>query len=302
MSVNSEEDGLRQTGQPGRKPDWLKIKLPTSPHYFGTAEILGRRGLHTICQSALCPNRSECWSEKTATFLILGDRCTRDCGFCAVPKGGPRPVEDDEPARVAEAAAAFGLTYAVVTSVTRDDLPDGGAGHFAATVRALKERLPGIGVEALIPDFAGDETALGKVLAAEPDILNHNLEVPEAIYPRIRRPAANYKRSLLVLERAAQAGFRTKSGLMLGLGESETDVAETLADLRTVGCGFLTIGQYLRPGHFQAEVARYYHPDEFQAWKTRALALGFRAVEAGPFVRSSYHAQRMHGLGAAGGR
>ncbi len=302
MPVDSEEESLRQDAGLGRKPAWLKIKLPTSPHYFGTADILGRRGLHTICQSALCPNRSECWSEKTATFLILGDRCTRNCGFCAVPKGDPRPVEDDEPARVAAAAAAFGLTYAVVTSVTRDDLTDGGAGHFAATVKTLKERLPGVGVEALIPDFGGDEAALGKVLAANPDVLNHNLEAPEAVYPRIQRPAANYRRSLLVLERAAKAGFRTKSGLMLGLGESETDVAETLADLRAAGCSFLTIGQYLRPGHFQAPVSRYYHPDEFEAWKTRALGLGFQAVEAGPFVRSSYHAQRMHVGRAAGGR
>ena len=303
MPVDSEEAGLQQTAEPGRKPAWLKIKLPTSPHYFGTAEILGRRGLRTICQSALCPNRSECWSEKTATFLILGDRCSRNCAFCAVPKGDPRPIEDDEPARVAEAAAAFGLSYAVVTSVTRDDLPDGGAGHFAATVRTLKERLSGIRVEALIPDFAGDEAALGKVLAAEPDILNHNLEVPESLYPRIQRPAANYKRSLLVLERAARAGFRTKSGLMLGLGESEADIDRTLADLRAVGCGLLTIGQYLRPGHFQAQVVRYYRPEEFEAWKAKALALGFRGVESGPFVRSSYHAQRMHGLAAApGGR
>jgi lipoic acid synthetase len=302
LPVESEADSLRQTVGPGHKPAWLKIKLPTSPRYFGTAEILGRRGLHTICQSALCPNRSECWTEKTAAFLILGDHCTRNCAFCAVPKGDPRPVADDEPGRVAEAAAAFGLSYTVVTSVTRDDLPDGGAAHFAATIRTLKERLPGIGVEALVPDFAGDADGLRTVLAAKPDVLNHNLEVPEALYPRINRPSANYKRSLLVLDRAAKAGFRTKSGLMLGLGESESDIARTLADLRSVGCGLLTMGQYLRPGRSQAEVVRYYPPEEFEAWKTRALDLGFRSVEAGPFVRSSYHAQRMRGLPAQGAR
>jgi lipoic acid synthetase len=221
------------------------------------AETLGRRGLNTICQSALCPNRSECWSEKTATFLILGNRCTRRCAFCAVPKGEPQPVAADEPERVAEAASVLGLSYAVVTSVTRDDLPDGGAGHFAATIRALRRRLPGIKVEALIPDFGGGEAPLRTVLEAGPDVLNHNLEVPEAIYPRLHRPGENYRRSLLVLERAAEARFETKSGLMLGLGESEPDILSALADLRSVACGLLTLGQYLQPGRGQVEVVRY---------------------------------------------
>lgn len=302
MSACSEEGTHHRHTEPGRKPAWLKIKLPTSPHFFGTAEALARRGLHTICQSALCPNRSECWSERTATFLILGDRCTRQCTFCAVPKGRPLPVAADEPDRVAEAAAVFGLAYAVVTSVTRDDLPDGGAAHFVAVILALRRRLPGIRVETLIPDFGGNEASLRTVLDAGPDILNHNLEVPEAIYPRIGRPAENYRRSLLVLDRAAKAGFKTKSGLMLGLGESAENILAAMTDLRSVGCGLLTLGQYLRPGHGQAEVVRYYPPEEFDAWKTRALELGFRSVEAGPLVRSSYHAQLMHGGLAAEAR
>jgi lipoic acid synthetase len=283
-----------QPAEPGRKPAWLKIKLPTNPHFFGTAETLSRKGLHTICQSALCPNRSECWSERTATFLILGDRCTRNCAFCAVPKGHPLPVSADEPDRVAEAAAVFGLTYAIVTSVARDDLPDGGAAHFVSVIRALRRRLPGIKVEVLVPDFGGNDTSLRAVLDADPDILNHNLEVPEAVYPRIGRPAENYRKSLHVLDQAAQAGFMTKSGLMFGLGENGADILVALADLRSVGCGLLTLGQYLRPGRGQAEAVRYYPPAEFDAWKAKALELGFQSVEAGPFVRSSYHAQRMH--------
>lgn len=302
MSAGTEEETFHRQAEPGRKPAWLKIKLPTSPHFFGTAETLSRKGLHTICQSALCPNRSECWSERTATFLILGDRCTRRCAFCAVPKGQPLPVAADEPERVAEAAAVFGLAYVVVTSVTRDDLPDGGAAHFVAVIRALRRRLPGIKVEALIPDFEGSEASLRAVLDAGPEILNHNLEVPEAIYPRIGRPAENYRRSLLIIDRAAKAGSRTKSGLMLGLGESEADIRAALSDLRSAGCGLLTLGQYLRPGRGQAEVVRYYPPEEFAAWKAEALELGFRSVEAGPFVRSSYHAQRMHGGLAAEAR
>lgn len=302
MCVNSEGVGLASGAEPGRKPSWLKIKLPTSPAFFSVAETIERGGLHTICQSAHCPNRTECWSEKTATFLILGDHCTRQCAFCAVAKGNPLPPSAEEPARVAEAARSFGLAYAVVTSVTRDDLPDGGAAHFAAVIRELRRRIPAIKVEALVPDFQGDGTALDLVLAAGPDVLNHNLEVPEAVYPRINRPRENYRRSLGVLERAGRAGFTTKSGLMLGLGESERDIPRTLRDLRGVGCRLLTLGQYLKPGRDRAAVSRYCSPDEFGQWKTRALALGFEAVEAGPLVRSSYHAQRMHGGSSAAGQ
>jgi len=295
LSVPPEAESLRQNPETGRKPPWLKIKLPTSPAFFGVAETLARKGLHTICRSARCPNRSECWSEKTATFLILGDRCTRQCAFCAVAKGRPEPPAADEPTRVAEAAAALGLAYAVVTSVTRDDLPDGGAAHFAATIRELRRLSPGIRVEALVPDFNGDKEALDAVLETRPEILNHNLEAPETIYPRLNRPPGNYGRSLRVLKRAARAGFETKSGLMIGLGETEEDIARTLRDLRGASCGLLTLGQYLRPGREQAEVARYYNPEDFDLWKLKALGLGFRAVEAGPLVRSSYHARRMHG-------
>ncbi len=302
MSVNSEGFGLHPGAEPGRKPSWLKVKLPTSPEFFSVAETIERRGLHTICQSAHCPNRTECWSEKTAAFLILGDRCTRQCAFCAVAKGSPLPPSPEEPAQVAEAARSFGLAYAVVTSVTRDDLPDGGAAHFAAVIRELRRRIPPIKVEALVPDFQGDGAALGLVLEAGPDVLNHNLEAPEAVYPRINRPRENYRRSLGVLERAIRAGFAAKSGLMLGLGESEQDIHRTLEDLGGVGCRLLTLGQYLKPGRDRVDVSRYYSPDEFGRWKARALALGFEAVEAGPLVRSSYHAQRMRSGRSAGGQ
>lgn len=293
LSARPEGEPDGRGPERGRKPDWLKIHLPSTSAFCGVAETLERKGLRTICRSARCPNRSECWSEKTAAFLILGDRCTRSCAFCAVAKGRPEPPAADEPARVAEAAAALGLAYAVVTSVTRDDLADGGAAHFAATIRELRRLRPGIRVEALIPDFGGNTDALNAVLDARPDVLNHNLEVPETIYPRLNRPPANYRRSLRVLERAARAGFETKSGLIIGLGETEEDILRTLQDLRGVSCALLTIGQYLQPGRSQAEVVRYYRPEEFGLWKARALALGFQAVEAGPLVRSSYHARQM---------
>jgi lipoic acid synthetase len=302
LSVHPEGSGLLPHDEPGRKPSWLKVRLPTSPSFFSVAETIVRGGLHTICRSARCPNRTECWSEKTAAFLILGDICTRQCAFCAVAKGNPLPPSAEEPARVAEAARAFGLDYVVVTSVTRDDLPDGGAAHFAAVLRELRRLLPAIKAEALVPDFQGDGAALDLVLAAGPDVLNHNLETPEAVYPRINRPRASYRRSLGVLDRAGQAGFVTKSGLMLGLGESEDDLDRTLEDLRRVGCRLLTLGQYLRPGRDRAAVSRYYSPDEFGRWEARARALGFEAVESGPLVRSSYHAQRMHGGRSAAGQ
>ena len=295
MSANHEGLGLRSVPDAGRKPAWLRVQLPTSPNFFRVAETVERGGLHTICQSARCPNRTECWSERTAAFLILGDVCTRHCAFCAVAKGRPLPPSAEEPARVAEAAASFELAYVVVTSVTRDDLPDGGATHFASVIRELRRRLPPVRVEALVPDFGGHEEALAAVLAARPDVLNHNLEVPETIYPRIDRPRENYGRSLGVLERAGRAGFATKSGLMLGLGETEEDILRTLRDLRGASCRSLTLGQYLQPGRDRAPVARYYFPEEFDRWRARSLDMGFLAVEAGPLVRSSYHAQRMHG-------
>jgi lipoic acid synthetase len=275
------------------KPSWLKVRLPSHSNYFEVAEKLRGQRLHTICQSARCPNRGECWSERTATFLILGDVCTRSCAFCAVTKGIPQPPDADEPGRVAEAVAAFGLTHVVLTSVTRDDLSDGGASAFARTVAAVKNRNPGATVEVLIPDFQGQEEALEAAIAVRPDVVNHNLEVPERLYPRINRAPALYRRSLGVLSLAKGRGALTKSGLMLGLGESEAEILQAFSDLRRASCDLLTLGQYLQPRRDLAPVNRYYSPEEFEQWRLIALDFGFQAVEAGPLVRSSYHARRM---------
>jgi lipoyl synthase len=269
------------------------VRLPSHGEYFRVAGVVRAGGLHTICESARCPNIGECWEKRTATFLILGDVCTRNCGFCAVAKGRPLPPDPDEPARVAEAAGRLGLRYAVITSVTRDDLADGGAAPFAAVIRAVREARPGVRVEALIPDFGGDEAALGAVLDASPDVLNHNLETPEALYPAIGRPLGNYRRSLGVLAAAKARGARTKSGLMIGLGESEADIRGAFADLRRAGCDLLTVGQYLQPTAAHPPVARYYTPDEFEALAAEARRAGFREVVAGPLVRSSYEAGRL---------
>lgn len=278
-----------------RKPDWLKVKFPSQEGYFSVSALLREHGLNTICRSAQCPNRAECWTDRTATFLILGDVCTRNCAFCAVAKGAPASPEADEPDRVAEASAALGLRYVVVTSVTRDDLPDGGASHFARVIRSLRARIPGVKVETLVPDFAGEATALRTVLDAAPDVLAHNVETVEAFYPRIDRPAAGYRRSLDVLRRAAAHGpALVKSGLMIGLGETAADLSRTLADLRSAGCALLTIGQYLQPSKRHAPVARYWTPAEFESLRREALGLGFAGVESGPLVRSSFHASRLH--------
>ncbi len=246
--------------------------------------------LHTICESGKCPNRSECWEHKTATFLILGDTCTRRCGFCAVIKGTPLPVDPAEPDAVADAAVTLGLKFAVITSVTRDDLADGGAAHFVSVIEAVRWKSPGTGIEVLIPDFAGLPGPLMTVLAAGPEVLSHNLETVRAIYPKIARPAANYDRSLEVLRRASEAGGLTKSGLMVGLGESEDDLIAAMKDLREAGCELLTIGQYLRPALKNPPVERYYEPEVFQRLETEALGMGFKGVASGPLVRSSYHA------------
>ncbi len=283
-----------------RKPDWLKVKFPSQEEYFAVSALLQKHGLHTICRSAQCPNRTECWSEKTATFLILGDVCTRNCAFCAVAKGTPAPPSPGEPVQVAEAAAALGLRYVVVTSVTRDDLADGGAAQFAATIGALRTRIPGVLVETLVPDFQGAAEPLALVLGAGPDILNHNLETVESFYPRIGRPSANYRQSLGVLRRAKAMGATTKSGLMIGLGETGEELGTALRDLRTAGCDLLTIGQYLRPTRSHAPVARYYTPDEFRRWRDEALLLGFRNAETGPLVRSSFHAHKLFAALAGG--
>ncbi len=277
------------------KPSWLKVRLPSHPAYFQVSEIIRRGGLHTICQSARCPNVGSCWAARTATFLILGDVCTRRCAFCAVEKGVPRPLSEAEPGQVAETVASLGLKYVVITSVTRDDLTDGGASAFARTIEAVRRLSPAVRVEILVPDFQGDAKALGEVIAARPDVLNHNLETTETRYPLLNRPPENYRRSLKLLKAAKRTGVITKSGLMVGLGEAENEIIRTLADLREADCDLLTVGQYLRPARENAPVSRYVTPDEFDVLKTRALAFGFKAVEAGPLVRSSFRAHEMWG-------
>jgi lipoic acid synthetase len=279
---------------PHKKPPWLKVELPTHENFFYVSALVRKHNLHTICQSAKCPNVSECWSHRTATFLILGDVCTRDCAFCAVKHGTPVADIEQEAPRVAESVDAMELRYAVITSVTRDDLPDGGAAHFAAVISAVREIRPDTRIEVLIPDFRGDEESLAAVLQAGPDVLNHNLEVPEALYPEINRPQENYRRSLQVLARAGRAGAITKSGLMLGLGETWGDIDRTLRDLREAGCELLTIGQYLKATKNNPDVVKYYTPAEFEQLKAKALGLGFGEVEAGPLVRSSYRAHRLY--------
>jgi lipoyl synthase len=290
---NQDESDGNGGQEKASKPSWLKVKLPTDAGYFQVSGILKSHRLNTICQSARCPNIGECWSRKTATFLILGDTCTRLCGFCAVKKGAPAPPDAGEPGHVAGVVRDLGLKYAVVTSVTRDDLPDGGASIFAGTIRAIREASPHTAVEVLIPDFGGDGAALDMVLGAEPDILNHNLETTEALYPAIRRPAANYRRSLNVLADAKKKGALTKSGLMIGLGEKYEDILQTLSDLRRAGVDLLTLGQYLRPSPANPAVEKYYSPREFEQLRDVALDLGFSDVAAGPLVRSSYQAEKL---------
>jgi lipoic acid synthetase len=283
-------------GTPGRgkKPVWLKVKLPSDPSFFHVSEVLKAHRLHTICRSARCPNIGECWSNRTAAFLILGDICTRACDFCAVAKGRPSAPDEADPGRVASVVCSLGLKYAVITSVTRDDLADGGASIFARTIRAVREESPQTKIEVLVPDFDGSIEALDVVLEAGPDILNHNLETTESLYPLIRRPAGNYRRSLELLAAAKRRKALTKSGLMIGLGERQEDVLQTLSDLRRAGCDLLTIGQYLQPSQANAPVEKYYSPREFDEIRAIALDFGFADVVAGPLVRSSFHADKLY--------
>jgi lipoic acid synthetase len=273
------------------KPDWLKVRAPGSPSYLRLKAIMRQLDLHTVCEEARCPNIGECWHHGTATFMILGGVCTRACAYCAVAHGRPDPVDAAEPARVADAVHALDLAYVVVTSVDRDDLPDGGAAIFAETIRQTRARTPDCRIEVLIPDFQGDELSLRTVLDARPDVLNHNTETVPRLY-RMARSGGRYARTLQLLDRARHYApdIPTKTGLMVGLGEEDAELAATLRDLRAVGCQILTIGQYLRPTPAHAPMTRYYHPDEFRALKALALDLGFVHVEAGPLVRSSYHA------------
>jgi len=275
-----------------RKPEWLKVRVPTGENYFELKQLMRGLGLHTVCESARCPNVGECWAHRTATFMILGELCARRCGFCAVPKGLPHAeVDRGEPERVAEAASKMGLKYVVVTSVDRDDLEDGGATIFAGTIEALRRRLLDCQVEVLIPDFRGSDEALAIVLRARPDVLNHNLETVPRLYPVARR-GSRYERSLRLLSRSREIApsIPTKSGLMVGLGETFDEMLAVLNDLGDVGVDIVTIGQYLRPSGEQLPVARFYSPQEFSTLKQEGRRLGIRHVESGPLVRSSYHA------------
>ena len=275
-----------------RKPEWLKVRVPTGENYFELKQLMRGLGLHTVCESARCPNVGECWAHRTATFMILGDLCTRRCGFCAVPKGLPQGELDwEEPERVAQAASQMGLKYVVVTSVDRDDLKDGGATIFAGTIKALRQRSADCQVEVLIPDFRGSDEALEIVLRARPDVLNHNLETVPRLYPVARR-GSRYERSLRLLSRSREIApaIPTKSGLMVGLGETFEEMLAVLKDLSGAGIDIVTIGQYLRPSGEQLPVARFYSPQEFSALKQEGRRLGIRHVESGPLVRSSYHA------------
>jgi lipoyl synthase len=292
---------IEKKGCGAPKPAWLRRRLPSGPVYEQVRSMLANVGIHTVCQEAHCPNQWECFSARTAAFLIMGPDCTRNCGFCAVGHHPPGPPDPEEPARVAEAARSLGLLYAVVTSVTRDDLADGGAGIFAATIRAIREKQPDTLVEVLIPDFRGDFQALRTVLAARPDVLNHNIETVSRLYSTVR-PGASYQRSLALLAESKKTApsIPVKSGLMLGLGESAPEIRHTLEDLANAGCSMLTLGQYLQPSALHLPVERYVPPEEFDDWKRAALELGFWQVASGPFVRSSYHAESLFKVERAG--
>jgi lipoic acid synthetase len=273
------------------KPDWLKVRAPGSENYHRLKGIMRGLGLHTVCEEANCPNIGECWHHGTATFMILGDTCTRSCGYCNVTHGAPKPPDVKEPVHVASAIHAMELAHVVITSVDRDDLPDCGASHFARTIRETRDRIPTCRIEVLIPDFKGNEAALRSVLDAGPDVLNHNIETVPRLY-RAARPGGRYDRALQLLDRSRTYApeIPTKSGLMVGLGEEWDEVVTTLGDLRTAGCQIVTIGQYLRPSLANLPMARYYTPAEFAELKRLADDMGFGHVESGPLVRSSYHA------------
>jgi lipoic acid synthetase len=285
-----EEAGVTEQVE-GRRPEWMKVRARLGDEYRELKNLMRGLELHTVCEEAGCPNIYECWADRTATFMILGDRCTRACGFCLVDTRRPLPLDPEEPARVAEAVARMGLAHAVITSVARDDVPDGGASGFAATIAAVRARTPQTTVEVLIPDCRGDADALQTIFDARPDVLNHNLETVARLQ-RAARPSAGYARSLGVLARAKAAGLTTKSGIILGMGEEPAEVRGAIADLRSVGVDILTLGQYLRPSELHLPVARWWHPDEFAALGAYAESLGFAHVESGPLVRSSYHAKR----------
>ena len=284
---------------PGRQrlPEWLRLKLPQTPAFAETRTLLQGQRLHTVCESAKCPNNWECWSKGTATFMIGGDRCTRACGFCAISTAKPLPLDPAEPFRVAEAAHRMGLRHVVITAVARDDLADGGAAHFRQTIEAVRHLNPGIIVEVLVPDFHEEDDAIETVLAARPEIYNHNLETVRRLTPSVRH-RATYDRSLSVLRKVRAkcgSGIYTKSGLMLGLGETPEEVLAAMADLRQVGCDILTLGQYLQPTREHLTVCEYIRPEQFVLYARQAQAMGFTHTASGPLVRSSYHAEEFKG-------
>ena len=283
-----------------RLPSWLKAKMPGGPNYVALKTLMRDNELHTVCEEAHCPNIGECWERGTATFMILGDICTRACGYCAVTTGKPLGLDLEEPARLAETVERMGLSYAVITSVNRDDLPDGGAFVFAQCVRQVRKRVPGCKVEVLIPDFDGNWAALDTVMSAKPDTLNHNIETVRRIFGRVR-PKGDYDQSLELLSRvrAIDPGAVTKSGMMVGLGETWDEILRTMSDLRSVDCDLLTIGQYLRPSQKHVALAKWYTPAEFADLAREAESMGFQHVASGPLVRSSYHADEQHATATA---
>ena len=283
-------DPLRSPERP-RLPSWFKVNAQTGPDYLDIKQTMDRLKLHTICEEARCPNRWECWNARTATFLILGDICTRRCHYCSVETGRPLAVDHGEPMRVAEAVQALGLRHAVITSVNRDELPDGGASIFAETIRRTRALSPGCTIEVLIPDFEGNERALATVCAEQPEILNHNIETVRRLFPSLR-PQGKYQRSMELLGKAKQQGMTTKSGLILGMGETLDEARDVMRDLRGVNCDILTIGQYLQPTRDHLPVTRFYDPSEFVVLKEEGMAMGFTHIESGPLVRSSYHAEQ----------
>ena len=281
----------KEIGTLGKRPDWLKVRLPAGENYSDVVKLMRNAHLNTVCEEARCPNLAECWGARTATFMILGEICTRSCGFCNIKMGMPNPVDWDEPRRVAESVKELGLRHAVITSVDRDELKDGGASVFAETIRLIREKSPDCTIEILTPDFKGEEAAFEIIMKNPPDILNHNLETVERLYHAVR-PQAKYSRSLELISWFKEKGLRTKSGIMVGIGETKDEVFGIMDDLRAHGCDIMTIGQYLQPTKEHLPVARYVTPAEFREYKEYGERIGFLAVESGPLVRSSYHADK----------
>ena len=286
-----ELDVLQEKPQRLKKPDWLRVKLPTGKNYLHVRHLVDQYKLHTICESGNCPNMGECWGAGTATFMILGNVCTRSCGFCAVKTGLPTELDWDEPLRVATAIKLMGVKHAVITSVNRDELKDGGAAIWAATVNAVREISPGVTMETLIPDFKGNMESVEKMIEVAPEVVSHNTETVPRLYRRVR-PQAKYERSLSVIRKLKEGGMRTKSGIMAGLGETKEEVSRVMDDLLEAGCDVFTIGQYLQPTKNHLEVAEWIHPEIFKEYEEAGLAKGFMYVESGPLVRSSYHAEK----------